>query len=91
MHFGIRQGCPPSPLLLVTDVDSFLRHLASSLPTATPRAYADNTALVVEESARDLPVARNIFDSFALISGFRFHFAKNGHQSSRGCLSWFRS
>ena len=82
MRSGIRQGCSLSPLIFVTVVDSLLRHLALSLPSSTPRAYADDTALIVNNLHTDLPIARNIFERFARISGLRLKFQKRSSSLS---------
>jgi len=76
MRSGIRQGCPLSPLLFVVVVDSLLRHLAASLPTAVPRAYADDIGLVTEDFLRDLPHLQRIFGQFQQVSGLRLNLPK---------------
>lgn len=73
---GIRQGCPLSPLLFITVVDSLLRCLKAKIHKAFPRAYADDTALVIRDLFRDLPTVRAIFDDFARVSGLRLNIPK---------------
>jgi len=45
---GIRQGCTLSPLIYAISTDSLLRILRDSLPGITTRAFADDTAVVLQ-------------------------------------------
>ena len=76
MKSGIRQGCPLSPLLFVVVVDSLLRHIQGTLPSATTRAYADDIGLVTEDFMRDLPQLKQIFDRFHRVSGLQLNLPK---------------
>ena len=49
---GVRQGCPPSRLLSAVVADLLLRRLEAKLPGAVLRAFADDTAAVVPDSAK---------------------------------------
>lgn len=43
---GVRQGCPLPPLLYATVAELLLAYLGHNCPAVTPKAYADDTALV---------------------------------------------
>ena len=73
---GIRQGCPLSPLLFVTVAESLLRGLQRCVHKAVPRAYADDTALIIQDLFRDLPHVQEVFGMFAKVSGLRLNIPK---------------
>ena len=75
MHTGIRQGCPLSPLLFAIVADLLLRRLDRLIPDAMTRAYADDTAMILQ-SMSDLPHVAKIFDEYGTISGLELNLAK---------------
>ena len=77
MTSGIRQGCPLSPLLVVVVVDSLLRTLARRIPGCLIRAYADDTAMVVNDLTGQLDHVAEIFTEFAHISGLCLNLPQN--------------
>ena len=76
MTAGIRQGCPLSPLLFALASDGLLRVLAHRHNTATTRAFADDTAMVLQSWRRDAQRVFAVFNTFALVSGLVLNFAK---------------
>ena len=76
MESGIRQGCPLSPMLFAVVVDILLRRLARILPSAIPRAFADDTAIVVDDLAAHAHTLAGIFNSFGDISGLKLNLPK---------------
>jgi hypothetical protein len=74
---GVRQGCPLSPLLFAVAADILLRSLADSCPTATIRAFADDTATASADFWNDAPKMQQLFEQFERISGLGLHFGKS--------------
>jgi len=70
---GIRQGCPLSPLLFAVASDLLIRRIQRLLPRACVRAYADDLAVVLRESIRNLNCLENIFAEYACISELRLN------------------
>ena len=73
---GIRQGCPFSPLIFAVVVDLFLRQLARALRPGHVRAYADDTAAIVEQFARLAPAIEYLFRRFEASSGLALNLPK---------------
>ena len=76
MSAGVRQGCPLSPLLYALCADLLLERIRTLLPSALVRAYADDTAVLVQNLWTDVPILAEIFSDFAEISNLRLNFAK---------------
>jgi hypothetical protein len=73
---GIRQGCPLSPLLFAVVVDMLLRRLAAFLPDAVCRAFADDTAVVLQDLRGVAGILNSVFTEFGHISGLRLNLPK---------------
>ena len=76
MTAGVRQGCPLSPLLFAIAADLLLRRLQRLVTDATPRAFADDLALVSQELMRDIPTLADLFHEYALISRMELNMGK---------------
>jgi hypothetical protein len=72
---GIRQGCPLSPLLFAIVADLLLRKLQQKLPQSTIRAFADDTAIVIDDM-RLLPRIIKIFEEYAGFSNLGLNLSK---------------
>ena len=73
---GVRQGCPLSPLLFCLVADVLLRRLQSMLPNSFLRAFADDTAAVVQDFDKCAPTILSIFKDFARISNLQLNLKK---------------
>ena len=73
---GVRQGCPVSPLIFAVVADVLLRKLASSFPNQLIRAFADDTAMVVDDFHRFSEEIMRLFKEFGEISNLRLNLPK---------------
>ena len=76
MTAGVRQGCPLSPLLYAVCADLLIERIRQKLPSAVVRAYADDTAVLVQNLWRDAPILANIFEDFEKISNLKLNLNK---------------
>ena len=76
MKAGVRQGCPLSPLIFAICADLLLAKITKELPTATTRAYADDTAIVIRNIQEDLPVLETIFKEYEELTGLKLNLKK---------------
>ena len=73
---GVRQGCPLSPLLYVIAMDGLLRRIRRNIPRALTRAYADDTAAVLQNLGVELPRFQAIFTELAAAANLHLNLAK---------------
>jgi hypothetical protein len=73
---GIRQGCPLSPSLFALVADLLLRTLQQQFPEATIRAFADDTAIVIDDMTL-LPRIFKIFEDYAGFSNLGLNLKKH--------------
>ena len=77
MTSGVRQGCPLSPLLYALAADALLEKICTALPEVWVRAYADDTAVVLNDFWRQAPALASIFEDFASVSNLYLNYAKS--------------
>ena len=70
VHSGVRQGCPLSGILFAICADVLLRQIRSRLNGVdeVARAFADDTAVVVEDFFSSLSPLADLFEEYANIS-----------------------
>ena len=76
MEAGVRQGCPISPLLFAASVDILLRILNKRIQGCTIKAFADDIGAVLQDWERDSPIAEEVFNTFAEMSGLELNMKK---------------
>ena len=77
MTRGIRQGCSLSPIIFAVVVDVLLRRLDAAMGDAgIARAFADDTAVVLESFFSSFPTIAQMFDEYARISGLALNYDK---------------
>ena len=75
---GVRQGCPLSGLLFAVCADVLLLRLQDALKgeDETVRAFADDTAIVLEDYAWSAPTIDKLFYEFGQISKLELNISK---------------
>ena len=81
VHSGVRQGCPLSPVLFAICVDVLLKKIASVLDSGHRTdngvfAFADDTAVTIDDVEKYVPRLEKVFREFEAISGMRLNVAK---------------
>ena len=76
MSAGVRQGCPLSPLLYAVCAELLIERIRHRLPTAVVRAYADDTAVLVQDLWKDAPELAKILYDFGSMSNLTLNLQK---------------
>ena len=76
LEAGVRQGCPLSPLLYATIAEVLLDRIEAECPNTMVRAYADDTALVLNDFGEEAPILQRIITEFGSISGLHLNTGK---------------
>ena len=77
LEAGVRQGCPLSPLVYALVAEVLLDRLEQQVEGIFVRAYADDTALIVQDLEAATPKLENLFQEFECISGLRLNLTKS--------------
>ena len=76
MSRGVRQGCPLSPLLYAIVAELLLERVVQTCPDVMVRAYADDTATVLNDFGSEAPKIQQIFEDFSKLSGLELNTKK---------------
>lgn len=76
MSTGVRRGCPLSPLLCAIRAELFIERIRMELPSAVIRAYADDTAVLIQNLWTDIPTHAKIFANFDSMSSLHLNLSK---------------
>ena len=76
MSTGVRQGCPLSPLLYAICAEILIERIRMEIPSAIVRAYADDTAVLLQDLWRDTPILAKIFADFGSMSNLHLNLNK---------------
>ena len=77
LEAGVRQGCPLSPIVYAMVAEILLDRLEQQVEGIFVRAYADDTALIVQNIASAIPTLEKLFEEFERISGLRLNVSKS--------------
>ncbi len=77
LEAGVRQGCPLSPLIYAVVAESLLDMIELEIPGTFVRAYADDTALVVQDFAEAAGKLEATFTEFETVAGLKLNMAKS--------------
>jgi hypothetical protein len=73
---GIRQGRPLSPLSFALATDSLMKVLRGRHPTALTRAFADDTAMVLDSWKGESPAVFKTFGAYRRVSQLALNYKK---------------
>ena len=76
MTAGVRQGCPLSPLLYAICAELLIERIRLEIPSAAIRAYADDTAVLIQNLWTDASVLARIFTDFGNMFNLRLNLNK---------------
>ena len=77
LHNGVRQGCPLSPILFALCADILLQEISRVLSgDEVVRAFADDTAVVIQNYIPTLPILQKLFSEFEAICGLALNIKK---------------
>ncbi|CAK0879437.1 unnamed protein product [Prorocentrum cordatum] len=76
LYAGVRQGCPLLPLLFVVLSDVLIRWALRVAPLITPRAHADDIAVVLPDAVVEARILECMFAGCRAISGLQLHRGK---------------
>ena len=76
MSTGVRQGCPLSPLLYAVCAELLIERIRMEIPSAIVRAYADDTAVLIQNLWTDTPTLARIFADFGNMANLHLNLSK---------------